>query len=184
MLIADFGLSREESSTSSNSSVIGTPAYIDPQCHVQERYKRSKKSDIFSFGMVLWEISSEKEPFAREKDFQVVLKISHGGREKVVAGTPESYSKLYKECWDQEPEKRPNIEEVVETLENNEFVNVTANYPPKNIIVPSIYASNSMYTSNSYSPSTTTTEMSSRLINESIRHQAPSLTDDFMEEDD
>ena len=70
MLIADFGISKEESSTTSNSLVKGTPAYIDPQCHIQDKYKRSKKSDIFSFGMILWEISSEKEPFIGDKDFQ------------------------------------------------------------------------------------------------------------------
>ncbi|PKK74273.1 kinase-like protein [Rhizophagus irregularis] len=94
MLIADFGLSKEESSTSSNSSVKGTPAYI------------------FSFGMILWELSSEREPFAGEKDFQVVLKISQGIREKMVEGTPESYFRLYTECWNQEPEERPKIEDV------------------------------------------------------------------------
>ena len=67
MLIADFGLSKEESLITSNSLVNGMPAYIDPQSYIRDRYKRNKKSDIFSFGMILWEISSEKEPFAGDK---------------------------------------------------------------------------------------------------------------------
>src|ERR1044072_3905677 len=117
MLIGDLGLSREESLTTSNSLQNGMPAYTDPQSYMQDRYKRNKKSDIFSFGMILWEISSEKEPFAGCSDFQIVCKISKGIREKRVDGTPESYFELYTECWDEDSEKRPNIEEVVEILE-------------------------------------------------------------------
>src|ERR1051325_12224114 len=99
MMIADFGLSKEEPSTS-NSTIDGMPGYIDPQCHIQDKYKRSKKSDIFSFGMILWEISSEREPFIGDKDFQVVIKICNGIREVRVDGTPESYFRLYTKCWD------------------------------------------------------------------------------------
>ena len=122
MLIADFGISKEESSATSTSLLRGTPGYIDPQCHIQDKYKRSKKSDIFSFGMILWEISSEREPFISDKDFQVMIKISNGIREVRVDGTPESYFRLYTKCWDNNPESHPDIEEVVETLENNEIV--------------------------------------------------------------
>ena len=118
MLIADFGISKEESLATSNSLLRGTPGYIDPQCHIQDKYIRNKKSDIFSFGMILWEISSEREPFVGDKDYQVVIKISRGAREERVDGTPESYFRLYTKCWDDEPNNRPDIEEVVETLEN------------------------------------------------------------------
>jgi serine/threonine protein kinase len=129
MLIADFGLSKEESSVTSDSLLKGTPAYIDPQCHLQEKYKRNKKSDIFSFGMILWEISSQNEPFAGNRDFQITIGISKGLRERKVDGTPESYFKLYTECWDQDPEKRPNIEEVVEVLENYDNYAYLTVYP-------------------------------------------------------
>jgi serine/threonine protein kinase len=118
MLIADFGLSKEESLITSNSLVNGMPAYIDPQSYMRDRYKRNKKSDIFSLGMILWEISSEKVPFAGYSYSQVVLKISKGIREERVDGTPDSYCELYTRCWDNDPEKRPNIEEVVEFLSN------------------------------------------------------------------
>lgn len=172
MLIADFGLSKEESSTSSNSSVKGTPAYIDPQCHIQDKYKRSKKSDIFSFGMILWELSSEKEPFAGEKDFQVVLRISQGIREKMVEGTPESYFKLYTECWNQDPEERPKIEGVVETLEST-IKNSAENYssnplnPSNNLLIPSV----PIHTSN-YTCSLSTGEINSEIKDE-IYKQTP-----------
>jgi serine/threonine protein kinase len=116
MLIADFGLSKVESSTS-NSISNGMPAYIDPQYYMRDKYERNKKSDIFSLGMILWEISSEKEPFSGDNNYQIILKISNGVREKRVDGTPESYFKLYTECWDEDPEKRPNIDQVIDMLE-------------------------------------------------------------------
>ncbi|GBB91673.1 hypothetical protein RclHR1_19020003 [Rhizophagus clarus] len=171
MLIADFGLSKEESSITSNSKVKGTPAYIDPQCHLQDRYKRNKKSDIFSFGMILWELSSGKEPFAGEKDFQVVLKISNGIREKMVEGTPEWYFKLYTKCWNQEPDERPNIEEVVEILETNGFKDNTATAtsssnllnPSNNLLIPSVSKHASTYTCGS---SLNTNEIDSVIKNE------------------
>ena len=51
-----------------------------------------------------------------------MIKISNGIREVRVDGTPESYFRLYTKCWDNNPESHPDIEEVVETLENNEIV--------------------------------------------------------------
>ena len=120
-MIADFGLSKEESLTTSNSKIHGMAAYIDPQCYLQDKYKRNKKSDIFSLGMILWEISSEREPFVGDGKYRIVLKISKGIREKRVDGTPKDYFKLYTKCWDQDPENRPNVEEVVKVLEVNQL---------------------------------------------------------------
>ncbi|RIA90909.1 kinase-like domain-containing protein [Glomus cerebriforme] len=90
MLIAYFGLSKEETSNSVSGSLNAI------------------------FGMILWKISSEKEPFAGIENLQVVLKISREDQKKRVEGMPESYFRLYTECWDEEPNKRSNIEEVVE----------------------------------------------------------------------
>ncbi|CAI2173676.1 1064_t:CDS:2 [Funneliformis geosporum] len=118
MLIADFGMSKEESASFSNSKNKGRPAYMDPQCFTQINYKRTKKSDIFSFGMILWEISSRRVPFANLADFKVIMKIAVGDREQRVDGTPEPYFQLYSKCWKSDPEERPDITEVVETLEH------------------------------------------------------------------
>ncbi|KAF0541364.1 kinase-like protein [Gigaspora margarita] len=53
--ITDFGLSKQinETSITSNSIFHGMPAYIEPQCFINQGYKRDKRSDIYSFGKML-----------------------------------------------------------------------------------------------------------------------------------
>ncbi|KAF0499725.1 kinase-like protein [Gigaspora margarita] len=89
--IADFGLSKQTNGTSStlNSVINGVPAYIDPQCFLDENYKRDMKSDVYSFGIILWEISSGMPPFQHISNAMVVaIHILNGKREESKDGTP------------------------------------------------------------------------------------------------
>ncbi|KAF0525242.1 kinase-like protein [Gigaspora margarita] len=117
--IADFGLSKQinEMSLTSKSAVHGMPAYIEPKCFINSKYKRDIKSDIYSFGVILWEISSGKPPFEIFEEIVVLcLHIAQGNREEPIEGTPPQYVDLYKQCWDNEPNKRPKMSEILEIL--------------------------------------------------------------------
>ncbi|KAF0544875.1 kinase-like protein [Gigaspora margarita] len=117
--IADFGISKQinETSITSNSTVHGMPAYIEPQCLIEQGYKRDKRSDIYSFGVILWEISSGRSPFLSfESALQLAVHISRGNREEPVKGTPSQYIELYKQCWDNDPANRPETRLVLNTL--------------------------------------------------------------------
>ncbi|CAG8517423.1 15979_t:CDS:2 [Funneliformis mosseae] len=61
---------------------------------------------------------SSKVPFANLENYKVIMRIAVGDRENRVDGTPEPYFQLYSKCWKCDPEERPDITEVVETLEN------------------------------------------------------------------
>src|SRR6185369_11809124 len=114
--ITDFGLSRHIISSS-----IGTGAapYKDPQSFTDQEYRFKKESDIFSLGVVLWEISSQKEPCEGcTYSYQVACRRRDGYRDPRAPGTPEAYFELYSECWDNIPEQRPNVEQVYERLES------------------------------------------------------------------
>ncbi|KAF0458585.1 kinase-like protein [Gigaspora margarita] len=120
MMIADFGISKQiNEAPSSNSAIFGTPAYVEPQCLEDPDYIRDKKSDIYSFGFILWEISSGKEPFQSIRSADAIqILIYQGKREQPVDGTPEQYIRLYTDCWDDNPAKRPDIKKVLEVLED------------------------------------------------------------------
>ncbi|CAB4477942.1 unnamed protein product [Rhizophagus irregularis] len=50
------------------------------------------------------------------RDLHSALEISQGRREEPIPNTPESYIKIYTECWDIEPDNRPTINQVLERL--------------------------------------------------------------------
>ncbi|RGB29987.1 hypothetical protein C1646_818178 [Rhizophagus diaphanus] len=121
--LADFGLSKKIAEVSSDASkIFGVIPYIDPESfnNQKQNYKLNKKSDVYSVGVLLWQISSGYEPFKNkgfDYDAYLVLKILNGEREEMIDGTPAEYNKLYTECWKYESNERPNMQEVVTVLE-------------------------------------------------------------------
>ncbi|RGB34940.1 hypothetical protein C1646_759926 [Rhizophagus diaphanus] len=117
--LSDFGLSKKIEESSSISKVFGVIPYIDPKVLNDQQYKLNEKSDIYSIGVLMWQISSGRQPF-KDKGFNYDMKLSiailNGLREEIVDKTPVEYSSLYKECWEYEPKDRPNIQKVVLTL--------------------------------------------------------------------
>ncbi len=59
-------------------------------------YTLNEKSDVYSVGMLLWELSSGRPPFSEMDDFNLHWKIFQGLREKSTPDTPTSYADLYK----------------------------------------------------------------------------------------
>ncbi|RIB27581.1 hypothetical protein C2G38_2012042 [Gigaspora rosea] len=93
--------------------------YFDPQ-YLQnlQTYKLDQSSDIYSIGVLFWEISSGTIPFESESPFgyDCLIAIIHGKRESEVIGTPREYSLIYKDCWCHDANKRPSIQYVVTHL--------------------------------------------------------------------
>jgi len=98
--LADFGLSRKIADASSNTSkIFGVIPYVDPKCFNNEKYKLDKKSDVYSVGVLMWQISSGCQPFSVESanyDARlIILSILNDKREEIIDGTPIKYSNLY-----------------------------------------------------------------------------------------
>ncbi|GES99864.1 kinase-like domain-containing protein [Rhizophagus clarus] len=126
--LSDFGLSKRiESSSNTQSKLFGIIPYVDPKRFSGRRknknqtqiYSLNEKSDVYSIGVLFWEISSGKPPFYAEGekyDLDLAIEILQGLREDPTPDTPEDYIKIYTECWNGEPDKRPTINQVVERL--------------------------------------------------------------------
>lgn len=83
------------------SELFVAAPYIDPiwfnnSNNLMQPYSLSEKSDVYSIGVLLWEISSGQLPFKGESyDASLVMRISKGYREKIISDTPIDYSNLY-----------------------------------------------------------------------------------------
>ncbi|GBC03492.1 hypothetical protein RclHR1_05150002 [Rhizophagus clarus] len=139
--LADFGLSKRiEASSKKHSNLFGVIPYIDPKRFANEdiKYSLTEKSDVYSVGVLLWEISSGRRPFYNyEYDVGLAIKLHSGVRESIITDTPAEYSKLYTECWDGEPDNRPSIIEVVKRLKKMIEENdkkLTKNIPQPNML--------------------------------------------------
>ncbi|PKY48217.1 kinase-like protein [Rhizophagus irregularis] len=143
LMITDFGTSKQllehtSNSTHSTADGLGMAEYNEPQLFKIINYKKDKKSDIYSLGVLLWEISSGRLPFPDYPRNVLGSHISHLNlRENPIEGTPLKYQQLYQECWDNEPKSRPDIEKVYETLSQlitEDFSSLSSSQPNVNEI--------------------------------------------------
>ncbi|CAG8494222.1 479_t:CDS:2, partial [Cetraspora pellucida] len=99
--------------------------YIDPQyLQSSKTYNLNKSSDIYSIGVLLWEISSRTIPFRSEfsdNSSLLLAIIIDRKRETAVLGTPKAYEKIYTKCWQHESLQRPSIQKVFNTLNSINF---------------------------------------------------------------
>lgn len=101
--LTDLGLTKRIKEAS-NFQSFGTIPYIDPKSFVRQKnnnqtqiYLLNEKSDVYSVGVILWEISSGRSPFVDKEpyDISLVNEILGGLRETPVADAPEDYINIY-----------------------------------------------------------------------------------------
>ncbi|CAI2183121.1 12961_t:CDS:2, partial [Funneliformis geosporum] len=119
--LSDFGLMKriEEVSSKQQARFYDVIPYADPKWLKDQTYKLDFKSDVYSVGVILWEISSGRTPFYIEGETNfpgLAEKITQGIRETPIQYTPEDYVKLYTECWNNEPDHRPDMKKLVKAF--------------------------------------------------------------------
>ncbi|CAI2177390.1 4446_t:CDS:2 [Funneliformis geosporum] len=104
--IGDLGLSKSATEADDNE-IYGIIPYMAPE--VLQGQKYTKKSDIYSFGMIMWECMTGRRPFwDRAHDTELIIDICDGLHPPIGnINAPEGYIELMKKCWDPDQSKRP-----------------------------------------------------------------------------
>lgn len=113
--VGDFGLSRSKDVQYTMTGQCGTFQWMSPEVMQSQRY--TEKADIFSFGVIIWEILFRQIPYAGMNSVQVsIAVITQSMRPPVPSDTPPELSKLMQDCWNTNPSQRPVFPEIIARL--------------------------------------------------------------------
>ncbi|KAK3007214.1 hypothetical protein RJ639_017500 [Escallonia herrerae] len=115
--ICDFGLSRVLTTRPMrDSSSAGTPEWMAPELIRHDPF--TEKCDIFSLGVIIWELYTLNRPWEGVPSVQVVYAVANDGLRLEIPEGP--LGELIADCW-AEPEERPSCEEILSRLQNCEY---------------------------------------------------------------
>ncbi|CAG2101421.1 unnamed protein product [Medioppia subpectinata] len=112
--ITDLGLARELSKTT-RMSQAGTYAWMAPEVIKSSTF--SKASDVWSYGVVVWEILTGEMPYKGIDALAVAYGVAMN---KLILPIPSScppeFKALLEACWDETPHNRPDFESILNSL--------------------------------------------------------------------
>ncbi|XP_026086768.1 mitogen-activated protein kinase kinase kinase 10 [Carassius auratus] len=112
--ITDFGLAREWHRTT-KMSAAGTYAWMAPEVIKLSLF--SKSSDVWSFGVLLWELLTGEVPYREIDALAVAYGVAMNKLTLPVPSTcPEAFAQLLEECWCPNPHGRPSFGSILKRL--------------------------------------------------------------------
>ncbi|KAF9098771.1 Nuclear receptor sub 2 group C member 2 [Mortierella sp. GBA35] len=123
-VLSDFGASRDSEVVSSREHTTRM-AYLAPERLSKNGQRYTTECDMYSLGMVFWEISSGRPPFEdliTPQNIQngalvsLAQNIVAGRRERPIKGTDPIFEDIYTRCWQANPQDRPSLDWVIQTL--------------------------------------------------------------------
>ncbi|UZO01449.1 uncharacterized protein OCT59_012548 [Rhizophagus irregularis] len=122
--ITDLGLCQpanvksSQNTQNSNKKIYGVLPYVAPEVLREKKY--TQKSDIYGFGIIAYEICTGFPPYYDiAHDDLLAMKICNGLRPKSNYKIPQFIFDIINQCWDADPLKRPNAEELQELIEES-----------------------------------------------------------------
>nr|XP_021198433.2 mitogen-activated protein kinase kinase kinase 7 [Helicoverpa armigera] len=111
--ICDFGTAADKATYMTNNK--GSAAWMAPEVFEGSTY--TEKCDVFSWGIILWEVLSRRKPFEEGGSaFRIMWAVHTGQRPNLIEGCPEPIEQLMTQCWHKVPAERPSMAKVVEIM--------------------------------------------------------------------
>ncbi|KAJ8411920.1 hypothetical protein AAFF_G00155580 [Aldrovandia affinis] len=112
--ITDFGLAREWHRTT-KMSAAGTYAWMAPEVIRSSTF--SKGSDVWSYGVLLWELLTGEVPFRGIDGLAVAYGVAMNKLALPIPSTcPEPFARLMEDCWNSDPHTRPVFTSILDQL--------------------------------------------------------------------
>ncbi|XP_021741872.1 uncharacterized protein LOC110708075 isoform X2 [Chenopodium quinoa] len=115
--VGDLGLSKVKCQTLISGGVRGTLPWMAPELLSGSSSLVSEKVDVFSFGIVLWELLTGDEPYA-DLHYGAIIGgiVSNTLRPSVPVNCDPDWRSLMERCWAADPSQRPNFTEIANEL--------------------------------------------------------------------
>ena len=114
--VCDFGTARELTHTTT-TQCAGTYRWMPPEMMRASSAKVNKKCDLYSYGMILFELFAHKKPYSDiHSDIEVATKVFSGQRPPIPPTLPQYLHKLIKNCWKENPRQRPTFDDFVHKI--------------------------------------------------------------------
>ncbi|KAK8457402.1 hypothetical protein SEVIR_3G180400v4 [Setaria viridis] len=115
--VVDFGVACEEAYCNLLEDDPGTYRWMAPEMYKHKPYGR--KVDVYSFGLLLWELVTGSLPFEDMTPLQAAFAVVNKNLRPVIPSScPAAVKFLIEQCWSWQPEKRPEFRQIVSILEN------------------------------------------------------------------
>lgn len=131
--VCDFGMSRMKHHTFlSSKSTAGTAEWTAPE--VLRNEPSNEKCDVYSFGIILWELATLDVPWTGYHSMQVIGAVGfQGKRPDIPPRVDPEVAELIRECWQTNPQARPSFGQIIARLKSLKHLEIPKVLVPQDI---------------------------------------------------